>query len=435
MRTSARSGAGATPAPRSPTWTATTTRTGPTLTRTTPTPTPTARTRSALARCVEPVEPDRFLEEYWERRPLLVPRGEDGRFDDLLSQAEAERLVSSTGLRYPAVRVVKEGEKIPVSAYTETVSWRPTGFTATANVERVAAEFERGATIVLQALHLHHLPIAEFCRGLEADLGHAVQTNAYYTPRSAQGLAVHHDTHDVFCLQVAGEKRWLVYEPALELPLKDQRYAQELGTPGEPVLQVTLTPGDTLYLPRGWLHEALTSESDSLHLTVGVNVYTWLDAVRAALEDAAREEAGFRRAVGDDAELPQELLGLVRERLDPERVARRRRARFISSRRPIRSDRFDQLRALRELDAETLVERCESVLFDLEALDDGTVLAFEGRRVKFPAHVREEVEAVAGAEEPFRAADLPGQLNEAGRLVLVRRLVREGFLRVSPDEW
>jgi ribosomal protein L16 Arg81 hydroxylase len=415
-------------------WTATT-RTGPTLTRTTPTRTQTARTLRALARCVEPVEPGRFLEEYWERRPLLVPRGEEGRFDDLLSQAEAERLVSATGLRYPAVRLVKEGEKIPVSGYTDTVSWRPTGFTATANVERIAAEFERGASLVIQALHVHHLAVAEFCRALEADLGQPVQANAYYTPRSAQGLPVHHDTHDVFCLQVAGEKRWLVYEPALELPLKDQRYSEELGGPGEPVLDVTLTPGDTLYLPRGWLHEALTSDSDSLHLTVGVNVYTWLDAVRAALDEVAREEDGYRRSVADGEELPHDLLGLLQERLGGEAVARRRRHKFVASRRPIRADRFDQLRALRELDAETILERRGSIVFDLEAGDSEVTLAFEGRRVTFPGHAREELEAAGLAEEPFRAADLPGNLDEEGRLVLVRRLVREGFLRISPDEW
>ena len=70
---------------------------------------------------------------------------------------------------------------------------------------------------------------------LEETLGHPAQANAYYTPRAAQGLPVHHDTHDVFVLQVAGEKRWLVYEPALELPLQDQRYSAELGEPGEPV--------------------------------------------------------------------------------------------------------------------------------------------------------------------------------------------------------
>ena len=122
------------------------------------------------------------------------------------------------------------------------------------------------------------------------------------------------------------------------------------------MLDVTLTPGDTLYLPRGWLHEALTSDADSLHLTVGIKVYTWLDAVRAALEETAREEDGYRRSVADGEELPLELLGLLRERLG-EAVARRRRQKFVSSRRPIRSDRFDQLRGLRELDAETTVER------------------------------------------------------------------------------
>jgi hypothetical protein len=380
---------------------------------------------------VEPVGSDQFLEDYWERRPLLVPRGEEGRFDDLLSQAEAERLVSSTGLRYPAIRLVKAGEKIAVGGYTEDVPWRPTAFTGTADVERVASEFERGATLVLQALHVHHRPLAEFCRVLEAELEHPVQANAYYTPRAAQGLPVHHDTHDVFVLQVAGEKRWLVYDPVLELPLKNQRYTAELGGPGEAVLDITLRAGDTLYLPRGWLHEALTSDSDALHLTVGVNVYTWLDAVRAALDECAAEEVEYRRSVADDGVPAEELLELLGDRLGREEVARRRRQRFVASRRPIRGDQFDQLRGLGRLDAETPLERSETVVFDFAAGEEYVTLAFEGRRLSFPVHAREEVEAVALAKERFRAADLPGDLDEESRIVLVRRLVREGFLRLS----
>ncbi len=35
------------------------------------------------------------------------------------------------------------------------------------------------------------------------------------------------------------------------------------------------------------------------------------------------------------------------------------------------------------------------------------------------------------ADEPFLPSELPGDLDDAGRLVLVRRLVREGFLRLS----
>jgi ribosomal protein L16 Arg81 hydroxylase len=409
-----------------------TTRTRATQTRTTRIPTRTTSTRSALARCLEPVGAGRFFDEHWERSPLLVRRDEEGRFDDLLSQAETERLLSATGLRYPGFRLVKAGEQLSVGDYTQDVPWRPTAFSRMVDVERAAAEFERGATVVLQALHMHHAPLAEFCRSLEAELGHPVQANAYYTPRAAQGLPKHHDTHDVFCLQVAGEKRWLVYEPVLELPLKDQRYRPELGAAGDTVLDVVLRPGDTLYLPRGWLHEALTSQTDSLHLTVGINAYTRLEAMRAALEECAREEVGFRRAVAEGGDMPaDDLLDLLAERLHPEAVERRRRERFVSSRRPIRGDQFDQLRALDDLTADTPLERRETVVFDLRRDGADVVLAFEGRRLSFPEHAAAEVEATAEANGHFCAADLPGELDEEGRLVLVRRLVREGFLRVS----
>ena len=246
---------------------------------------------------------------------------------------------------------------------------------------------------------------------------------------------MHHDTHEVVSLQVAGEKRWLVYEPVLELPLKDQRYKPELGAPGEPVLDVTLRAGDTLYLPRGWLHQAMTSESDSLHLTIGVNVHTWLDAFRAAL-DGCGDELGFRRAVDPSGEVeqPVELLEVLAERLTGEAVARRQRARFVRTRRPIRSGQLGEVRALEDLDLETPVERRPTVIADLAAADGGLELSFEGKTLLFPAHAREEVEQVAAGTGPFCAADLPGELDDEGRLVLVRRLVREGFLRFSRAE-
>ena len=131
--------------------------------------------------------------------------------------------MTSTGLRTPGFRLVKAGET--VAGYTTDVSWRPRPFTGMVDMRRVLQEFERGATIVLQALHVTHPPLTAFARELEDELRHPVQVNAYYTPRAAQGLPVHHDTHDVFVLQISGEKRWLVYEPVLELPLRTQRYS------------------------------------------------------------------------------------------------------------------------------------------------------------------------------------------------------------------
>ena len=173
------------------------------------TATPRRPSRAALARCLDPVDAEAFLAEHWEQRPLVVPRDEPGRFDDLLSEADVERLVCSTAIRYPGFRLVREGSQIPVGAYTSEVSWRPP-FTGTADVPRVVAEWEAGATIVLQALHVNWHPLAVFCRLLEDALGRGVQANSYSTPSGSQGFDVHHDTHDVLVLQVAGEKRWKI---------------------------------------------------------------------------------------------------------------------------------------------------------------------------------------------------------------------------------
>ena len=73
------------------------------------------------------------------------------------------------------------------------------------DVTRVLAQWEAGATIVLQALHVNWQPLAVFCRLLEGALGPACRSNAYSTPRGSQGFAVHHDTHDV--LDPAGGRR------------------------------------------------------------------------------------------------------------------------------------------------------------------------------------------------------------------------------------
>jgi hypothetical protein len=326
---------------------------------------------------------------------------------------------------------VKEGAKLDVADYTVDVPWRPVPFSRSVDVERVLAEFEAGATIVIQGLHLNQAETAAFCRALEGALDHPVQANAYYTPRGSQGLAVHHDTHDVFVLQIAGEKRWLVYEPVLDLPLKEQRYKPELGGPGVPVIDTVLGAGDTLYLPRGWLHEARTSEVDSLHLTVGINVYTWLDAFHDALGEL-EQELEFRRSVDADEPAPPELLELLAERVSSaDELARRKEARLERRRRPVLDGQIRQLRALDRLTTSTEVEPRPTVLAAIDADGDALAISFHGKRLRLPPRLAAEAEFVVEADGPFTAADLPGSLDEAGRLVLVRRLVREGLLRLT----
>ncbi len=385
------------------------------------------RSRGAVALTLDPVALGDFLAERWDREPLLLQRDEPGRFDGVLSAADAERMACATGVRVPAFRLVRDGAQVPPSTYTKDVPWRPGSFSGLADVPRVAAEFAAGATLVLQGLHLHWHPAAVYCRELEMALGCPVQANAYWTPSSAQGFAVHHDTHDVFVLQVAGRKRWRVYPPVLERPLPAQKWNAAMREGLEaPVVDVELAAGDTLYLPRGWPHEAETSAEHSLHVTVGLHPPTRLDALRAALDACAAEDAELRRALGPDGEIPPRLVDAVMRRLAPEEVAARARRRFVDTRRPIQPDQLSQLAT--EIAPETLLRRRETVIADLDG--DGT-LRFEGRTIRFPPQARDALEWIHEREAEFTALEIPTRLDVPGRLVLIRRLVREGYLRAA----
>jgi hypothetical protein len=95
---------------------------------------------------------------------------------------------------------------------------------------------------------------------------------------------------------------------------------------------------------------------------------------------------------------------------------------------------LSQLRALDGLTLSTVVERRPTALAAVEEDGDALALVFHGKRLLLPARLHDEAGFLVENDEPFAAADLPGQLDEPGRLVLVRRLVREGFLRIRrPD--
>jgi hypothetical protein len=169
----------------------------------------------------------------------------------------------------------------------------------------------------------------------------------------------------------------------------------------------------------------VTHRDDSLHLTIGLHPPTRLDALRAAL-DACRDDVEFRRTLDPSGELPGGLLERLAGRLDPADVARREQRRFAAGRRAVLDDQLAQARAAAGLGPHDSVERRRTAVAAL----DGPVLVFDGKELRVPARAAAALAAAHDARGPFTAAELPGPLDEAGRTVLVRRLVREGFLRV-----
>ena len=62
--------------------------------------------------------------------------------------------------------------------------------------------------------------------------------------------------------------------------------------------------------------------------------------------------------------------------------------------------------------------------------EESLILRFHRHEIAVPLHAGPAVRHALTTER-FRVRDLPGELDSEGRLVLARRLVREGFLRVS----
>lgn len=233
---------------------------------------------SVLARLIA-VDWDRFADRYWGQQPLLSPAADlPGGLTQLLSADSIDELVSERGLRTPFLRVARNGTTLADRAFTAP-GGVGAGISDQVSDDRLVRLFADGSTLVLQALHRFWPPIIEFCQRLAGELGHPVQANAYITPPQNQGFSTHYDVHDVFVVQIDGEKQWQIHRPILDSPLRDQPWndrkaavQQQAQVPA--LMEARLRPGDCLYLPRGYLHAATALGGVSTHLTLGVHVWT-----------------------------------------------------------------------------------------------------------------------------------------------------------------
>ena len=107
-----------------------------------------------------------------------------------------------------------------------------------------------------------------------------------------------------FVVQVAGEKHWQVRPPVLESPLRDQPWTDRRDAVAAgrrrapPTIDAVLRPGDCLYVPRGWLHSATALGGTSIHLTMGVHVWTRAPARRRPAAGGRRERSTPTRRCG-----------------------------------------------------------------------------------------------------------------------------------------
>ncbi len=359
-----------------------------------------------------------FLAKVWASR-VHVHRTDPAGLVGLLTFDDVDHLLTGTAIRTPAVRIARNGTVLPASAYTRQATLAGKPLTGLLDPRKVFDLFDDGATVVLQGLHRYWEPLGALVADLELALGHPCQANAYLTPPGSQGFAVHSDSHDVFVFQTHGSKVWEVHE-------NDEQQT------------VVLEPGVSMYLPTGTPHAARAQETASLHVTVGINQVTWkhvLDRTLAGLLDETGSQhlpAGYLDDPGllaDGLADRLEALATAVRAVDPARVAQDEVTRFLTGRTLWQRGGLRDRLAARDLTDATELRRRPGHPCVLVPDGDRLRVLLGDRELRVPAHLDAALGVVRSAGT-LRPSDLSDHLDEESRLVLCRRLVREGLLEV-----
>jgi mannose-6-phosphate isomerase-like protein (cupin superfamily) len=359
-----------------------------------------------------------FIGKVWASR-VHLHRTDPQDLVDLLSLEDADHLLTATAIRTPSIRMAKDGKVLPESTYTRRATLAGKPLTGLVDGRKALALFAEGATVVFQGLQRYWPPLTRLVAELELELGHPCQANAYLTPPGSQGFAVHSDSHDVFVFQTAGSKLWEVH-----------------GQDGPE--EILLEPGVSMYLPTGTPHAARAQDTVSLHVTLGINQLTWRGLVERTVEPALAAvpdehlPAGYLDEPGALAsrlaDRLEQLAADVR-RLDPAAAVDDEIRRFLTSRPPRLPGGLVDVLGIDAIDDQTQLRRRPGHPCVVLDRGDRIELLLGDRSMTLPARLRPAIDEIRG-RGAFAPSDLADTLDPQSRLVLCRRLVREGLLEL-----
>ncbi|MFD8789329.1 JmjC domain-containing protein [Streptomyces vinaceus] len=200
--------------------------------------------------------------------------------------------------------------------------------------------YESGHTVRLGNLQRVIPLMADVSHGIQQETGYSNYIHAFITPSGEQGLRHHWDQQMAVIVQLEGVKRWQLWKPPVEAPMREfneswrvwkQEYIPTWEAAG-PDLEVHLEAGQSMLLPRGWVHNpaVLDTNERSVHLTFAIRERTPFWIAERLVQDAIKDPE-FRRVI-----LPEQLKdeslahevsavreGMIRyfQQLDPEALA------------------------------------------------------------------------------------------------------------------
>ncbi|MED7927773.1 cupin domain-containing protein [Nonomuraea sp. LP-02] len=400
---------------------------------------------SLLKKLLYPHDLETFFSRIWEQDYLHIRRADNPALHELLpalvSLEDLDELLTVTyatgSHRSDALCLTREGHVLAPGEYLRpAAAGQPL---VQIDVERALTLYRHGASITLNRVNEALPTVGGLCDELSAFFGVRVHANAYFTPADAQGFPTHFDTHDVILLQLVGAKNWHIQPPPVQLPTPTMH--DHGAAPTGPVSEVLLRSAELLYIPRGFVHQGIATDAPSVHLTLGITPYPWSWLLHRLLDDLERNDADFRRSVApqlgraalDESRLTETLTMLAARLVDTERVLRALDHQVAGIDRPggmpLRG-LLTQLTCHEEVTPASLVRLKQSVQVDLSRSGDRIMLSFGHTVLTLPAFTEAALRILCSGAAVC-AAQLPAEIDDSGKLVLIKRLIREELLEFA----
>ena len=266
----------------------------------------TAYTSSAAASLdfadlIAPVTPRDFFASIAGKKPVHIP-GSPDKFTFAMSWDLMNAILNQSAIWTPqTLQLVLDKVVLRPDLYAIDGMVRDGGRAQTVDFNKVRALIRQGASLVLNEIETLTPGMKRIAEILGKTPGGKVQGNLYCSWQKHQAFDVHFDTHDVFAMQVTGDKVWRIYQRHFKDPINHPAFkmrdpAFHQANKGALLMEFTMRPGDLVYIPRGFYHEALAESDSTVHMSFSVVSMIGLDVVSMLFEHGVMDDA-FRQSV------------------------------------------------------------------------------------------------------------------------------------------
>lgn len=236
---------------------------------------------------IHPILPNVFFESYLEAKPFIVSRDQSDYYDELINLNKIDKILRlSQNLCSINVEVLHAEKPIDTTLYTSTQFVQNIAMKLKTDLSKVFKLFEKEkCSIVIDNFSNLSPPLDIFQKTLDQQIGCRASFKICISPANASSFPAAYSTTDIFFLQLHGKSKYVIYEGPTYLPLNMQKNLPFELSQCNCVLEATASPGDIVYIPRGFVFHLLHSNDVSVELKISCAVSTWMKFIADSLRE------------------------------------------------------------------------------------------------------------------------------------------------------